>query len=98
LKIPSEGAYHVTSLSVILGGIVLSSLPIGAEVRGFKPGRGRLILNGDKRPQLAFLQSGGKAVGPMSLTLSSIIEIIHKAKLIISFASSSCFAARILCW
>jgi hypothetical protein len=33
-------------MEVDLGGPVISALAVGSKVRGFKPGRGRLIFNG----------------------------------------------------
>ena len=44
-----------------------SVLAFGTQVRGFAPGRIRRILRAKKNPQHAFLRSGSKAVGPMSL-------------------------------
>jgi hypothetical protein len=44
-------------------GCVLAS---GAQVRGFKPGRSRRIVQGEKNPQHAFLRRGSKVGGPMS--------------------------------
>jgi hypothetical protein len=38
----------------ILGGLVVIVLAMGLKVRGFKPGRGRLIFKGDKNPQHDF--------------------------------------------
>jgi hypothetical protein len=49
---------------VCFGGLVVSVLVIGPKVSGFKPSRGRWILNGDKTQQ-NFLRRGSKAVGPM---------------------------------
>jgi hypothetical protein len=47
---------------VVRGGqVVANVLAIENNVRGFKPGRGRWIFNGDKNPQHAFLQMGNKA-------------------------------------
>jgi hypothetical protein len=43
-----------------------SVLPLGTQVRGFKPGRSREDVSGRKNPQHAFLRRGSKAVGPMS--------------------------------
>jgi hypothetical protein len=37
---------------VALGSLVATVLAIGPMVRGFKPGRGRWILKGDKNPPL----------------------------------------------
>jgi hypothetical protein len=44
------------------GGLGVSALASGTQVRGFKPGRNRR-----KNPQRAFLQKGSKTVGPMLL-------------------------------
>jgi hypothetical protein len=46
---------------VALGGLV-SVLVIGPRVRGFKPGRGRWILKGNKNPQHG---SVGREVKPL---------------------------------
>jgi hypothetical protein len=49
------------------GGLGVSALAFGTQVRGFKPGRSRRIFQGEKNPQRAFLRKGSKTVGPMSL-------------------------------
>jgi hypothetical protein len=54
-------------LEVVLGGLLVSVLTIGLEVRGIKPCRGRWIFKGDKNPQYTFHRRGTKAGGPMSL-------------------------------
>ena len=41
-------------------------LATGTKVRGFEPGRGRLIFSERKNPEYDFLQKGSKAEGPMS--------------------------------
>jgi hypothetical protein len=56
----------IPGIIVVLGSIVVSVLAIGPKVRGFKPGRGRLLFKGDKNPWFDFLRMGSKAVGPMS--------------------------------
>jgi hypothetical protein len=48
------------------GGLAISVLASGTQVRGFKPGRSRRIFKGGKNPQHAFLRKRSKAVGPMS--------------------------------
>jgi hypothetical protein len=48
------------------GGLGVSVLASGTQVRGFKPGRRRRIFKGRKNPQHAFLRKGSKAVCPMS--------------------------------
>jgi hypothetical protein len=49
------------------GGLGVSALAFGTQVRGFKPGRSRRIFQGGKNPQRAFLRKGSKTVGPTSL-------------------------------
>ena len=44
----------------------LNSIFWTPQVRWFKPGRSRWILQGGKNPQHAFLRMGSKAVCPMS--------------------------------
>jgi hypothetical protein len=48
-------------------GLGVSALAFCTQVRGFTPGRSRLIFQGQKNPQRAFLRKGSKTVGPMSL-------------------------------
>jgi hypothetical protein len=48
------------------GGLVVSMLASGTQVRGFAPGRSRRIFFGRKNPQHAFLRKGSKAVCSMS--------------------------------
>jgi hypothetical protein len=48
------------------GGLAVSALAFGTQVRGFKPDRSRRIFQGEKNPQRAFLRKGSKTVGPMS--------------------------------
>jgi hypothetical protein len=48
------------------GGLGVSVLASGTQVRGFKPGRSRPIFKRGKIPQHASLRKGSKAVGPMS--------------------------------
>jgi hypothetical protein len=43
-------AFTITSVLVVLGGLVVIVLVIWSKVRGFKPGRGQLIFKGDKNP------------------------------------------------
>jgi hypothetical protein len=45
------------------GGLVVSALASGTQVRGFKPGRSRRIFRAKKK---TFLRRGSKAVGSMS--------------------------------
>jgi hypothetical protein len=54
---------HLTPEQVGLGGLVLA---IGAKVRWFKSGQGRLKFKGDKNPKDDFLQRGSKAVDIVS--------------------------------
>jgi hypothetical protein len=49
------------------GGLGVSALAFGTQVRGLKPDRSRRIFQGEKNPQRAFLRKGSKTVGPMSL-------------------------------
>jgi hypothetical protein len=49
------------------GGLGVSALAFGTQVRGFKPGRNRRIFQGEKNSQRAFLRKESKTVGPMSL-------------------------------
>jgi hypothetical protein len=48
------------------GGLGVSVLASGTQVRGFKPGRSSRIFKSGKILKHAFLQKGSKAVGPMS--------------------------------
>jgi len=43
-----------------------SVLPLSTQVHRFNPGQSRQDFLGQKNPQHAFLQTGSKAVGPMS--------------------------------
>ena len=52
---------------VDLGGPVVIMLASGSEVRGFEPGRGRLIFSERKNLEYDFLRKGSKAMGPVSL-------------------------------
>jgi hypothetical protein len=56
----------VLTVHVDLGGLVVSVLATGPNVRGFDSDRGRWIFKGDKNPEHHFLRRGSKAVGPMS--------------------------------
>jgi hypothetical protein len=49
-------------------------LAIGPKVRGFKPGRGRLIFKSGKNPYHFFLQKGNNSVGPMSKVFYYILK------------------------
>jgi hypothetical protein len=49
------------------GGLGVSALASGTQVRGLKPGRRHRIFQGEKNPQRAFLRKGSKTVDPMSL-------------------------------
>ena len=46
------------------GGPVVIILATGSEVRGFKPGRGRLIFSERKNPEYDFLRKGSKTLAP----------------------------------
>jgi hypothetical protein len=89
-----EAPRILTSSLAFLGGLVLSVLANGPNVRGFKPGRMRGIFKGDKNPQQAFLLVGSKAEGPFRKILLHVKitwtyeRDISWAKFIISFASS----------
>jgi hypothetical protein len=48
------------------GGLGVSVLASGTQVRGFKPGQSRRIFKGGKILKHAFLRKVSKAVGPMS--------------------------------
>jgi hypothetical protein len=49
------------------GGLGVSALAFGTQVRGFKPGRSRRIFQGEKILSApSFLRKGSKTVGPMS--------------------------------
>jgi hypothetical protein len=48
------------------GGLGVSVLASGSQVRGFKPGRSRRIFKSGEILKHAFLWKGSKAVGPMS--------------------------------
>jgi hypothetical protein len=49
-----------------LGGVVISVLSTTPKGRGFKPGSGLWIFQGDKNPQHNFLRMESKTGGPMS--------------------------------
>jgi hypothetical protein len=55
----------LTKHDVVPGGLVVIVLAIGPKVRGFKPGRGRLIFKRDKNPKRDYLRRERKAFGPM---------------------------------
>jgi hypothetical protein len=57
----------VTRIPSGFGGLGVSALAFGTQVRGFKPGRSRRIFSGRKNPQRAFLRKVSKTVSPMSL-------------------------------
>jgi hypothetical protein len=50
----------------VLGGLVVSVLATGPNVRGFKLDRRRWVFKGDKNPHHAFLLKGSKTVGTTS--------------------------------
>jgi hypothetical protein len=50
---------------VVLDGVMVIVLAIGPKVRGFRPGRERLMSEGDETSQYGFLRRESKAVGPM---------------------------------
>jgi hypothetical protein len=52
------------SLSVILGGLVVTVFAIGPMVCVFKSDRGQHIFKGDKNPEYTFLWRESKAIGP----------------------------------
>jgi hypothetical protein len=88
----------------VLGSLVVSVLAIVLKVHGFKPAGGDWFLGAIKSAARHLLR-GSNAVGPMSYeftvcwrTLRSVKEILHKVKFIIFLDSSSCLAARWLCW
>ena len=56
--------HHI--LTVDPGGPVVIILATGAEVRGFKPGRGRWIFSERKNPKYDILRKGSKAEGHVS--------------------------------
>ena len=49
------------------GGLGVSALAFGTQVRGFKPSRSSQIFQGEKILKHTFLRKGSKTVGPMSL-------------------------------
>jgi hypothetical protein len=57
---------QLNALNSGFGGLVVSMLASGTQVRGFKPGRNRRIFWGEKNPRHAFFRKGSKAVCPMS--------------------------------
>jgi hypothetical protein len=56
---------------------MISVLAIGPKVRGFNPGRGQWIFNGDKNPQHAFRRIGSKVVGPMSFSFTACLRSLR---------------------
>jgi hypothetical protein len=58
------GQTTLTALRSGFGGLVVSTLASGTQVRGFKPGRTHRIFQGEKYPQHAFLRRGN--LSPMS--------------------------------
>jgi hypothetical protein len=61
----------------VLGGVMISVLAIGPKVRGFNPGRGQWIFNGDKNPQHAFRRIGSKVVGPISFSFTACLRSLR---------------------
>jgi hypothetical protein len=45
-------------MQVVFGGLVVIVIATGPNIRGFTPGRERLIFKGDKNPQHDFLSEG----------------------------------------
>jgi hypothetical protein len=87
--------------TIFFGGIVVSMLASGNQVRGFKPGRSLRIFFGRKNPQHAFLRRGSKAVCPMSQLCGMLknpcdyMEVGSKAKFVGHFSPElSSFAYR----
>jgi hypothetical protein len=62
----SEIANTPTQTFSGFGGLGVSVLASGTQVRGFKPGRSRRIFKSGKILKHAFLRKGSKAMGPMS--------------------------------
>jgi hypothetical protein len=59
-----EEIVGITTKRVALGGLVVSVLATGPEVRGFDLDRGRWIFKGDKNPEHLFLRRGKKPSFP----------------------------------
>jgi hypothetical protein len=68
----------LTTVFVVLGGLILSVIAIGSKVRGFIPGQERLIFKGDKNLRYAFLRRGSKAVGPLVVRFYIILKKLSK--------------------
>jgi hypothetical protein len=61
-----EVAHPSNIHQVVLGGVMVIVLTTVPKVRGFKPGRERWILKGDRNLLHNFLRRGSKAVNPLS--------------------------------
>jgi hypothetical protein len=66
-------------MNVSPGGLVVSVLATGPEVRGFDPDRGWWIFKGDKNPEHHFLRRESKAVAACKRTLRARIELVMPA-------------------
>ena len=64
--IPQSCDICIQKARVDPGGPVVIVLSSGSEVRGFDPGRGRLIFSERENPEYDFLRKGSKAAGPVS--------------------------------
>jgi hypothetical protein len=62
----TQECQHLHRHLVILDGIMVTVLVIGAKVRGFKPGQGRRIFKSYKIRNTPSFGGGSKAVCPMS--------------------------------
>jgi hypothetical protein len=60
---------------VVLGGVVVIAPAVRPEFHGFKPGRERWILKGDKNPYHDFLRRGSKPDDLLKIP-SGMIEIL----------------------
>jgi hypothetical protein len=93
--------FSIIPLQVVLSDVVGSMLAIGPKVYGLKAGWGRWIFKGNKNLQHPSFRGAIKPLAPCCKILQHVKEplevwtkILHKAKLIIFFASSSCCANR----
>jgi hypothetical protein len=65
---------------VALGGIAVSVIVTGPNVRGFKPGKRKWIFNADINLQHTSLQRGSKAGGPMSSDFTACQRTLQNTK------------------
>jgi hypothetical protein len=90
---------------VVLGGVMVTVLLIGAKVRGFKSGRGVGLLRaikirsttsfgGEVKLSAQFRNILRHVTGPFEVWT----KVLRKDKLIVYLASSSCFATKWLYW